>query len=226
MTTIIMSVVVILLILAMLYSGQRDGGFVAAFSLMRNLLGFLIAMTFYGPVASLINSQANLADPGPAYVRLGAFAVLYGVVVGLGRWLRLNYTIPEVQSFQWLDRSVGGVLGLLNGVVVTGVLLIVWSLCPFMKYLPQDYGRVDPQGLWVDSGSAMLSFYDFATGRIPGSKKFVLQEPLDKDKDGDGEVDAGEFEDLNENGEWDPGWLWRYRNYADIKQEDISSAGG
>lgn len=226
MTTIIVSLVVILLILAMIYSGQRDGGFVAAYSLMRNLLGFLIAMTFYGPVSELINSQANIAEPGPAYVELGSFVVLYGVVVGLGRWLRLNYTVPDVNSFQWLDRGLGGALGLANGLVVSGVLLIVWSLCPFMKYLPMDYGRADPKGLWVDSGSVMLEFYDFATGRIPGSKRFVLREPLTQDADGDGEVDPGEYEDVNENGEWDPGWMWKYRNHADITPEDIGTAGG
>ena len=226
MTTIIVSVVVILLILAMIYSGQRDGSYVSAYSLMRNLLGFLIAMTFYGPVAGLINSQANLAEPGPAYVRLGTFVVLYGAVVGFGRWLRLNYTVPDVKCLQWLDRSLGGTLGLLNGIVLSGVLLIAWSLCPFMKYLPQDFGRVSPRGLWVDSGSAMLVFYDFATGRIPGGKRFILQEPLTQDNDGDGEVDPGEFEDLNGNGEWDPGWLWKYRNHADITEEDLRTAGG
>jgi len=226
MTTIIGSLVVILLILAMIYSGQRDGGYVSAYSLMRNVLGFLIAMTFYEPVAAMINSSANLADPGPAYVRLGSFAVLYGVVVGLGRWLRLKYTVPQVKSFQWMDKAMGGVLGLFNGLVVSGVILLVWSLCPFAKYLPQDYGRIDPQGLWVDSGSAMLKFYDFSTGRIPGSKKFVLEEPLKQDNDGDGEVDPGEYEDINENGEWDPGWMWKYRSHADLAPEDVGSAGG
>lgn len=223
MATIIASIVVIIILLAMIYSGQRDGAYVAAYGLMRNLLAFLIAMTFYEPVSALVTRMAGGTHPGPDYYRVLSFAVLYGAVVGIGRWLRLTYTVPEVRCLAWLDRGLGAVFGLGNGIVVAGLVLVVWSMLPFVKYLPRDYGRVEPQNLWVDAGSGMLVFYDFATGPIPGSKKFVLEEPLKQDSNGNGRVDPGEFEDVNENGQWDPGWLWRYRQHADITREEVEA---
>jgi len=114
--------------------------------------------------------------------------------------------------------------GLANGVVVTGALLILWSLMPFAKYLPGDYGTARVQAGLLDTGTAMLRFYDFAQARMGGGRPFLLEpEPVVTDPNGNGRPDeAGdEFADYNRNGQWDRGWLWRYQRHGTVLPDHI-----
>jgi hypothetical protein len=228
-------IVITLVILgAMIYAGIRDGAFFSLYALLRNLLGFLVAMSFTEPVTQLVLHFERLQlHPGPLYVRAFVFPTLFAVVFAGMRWLKTRYTTVDIAIFVIPDRIVGGIFGLLNGIVMVGLLLIVWSFMPFAKFLPGDFGRVNTDTGILFPGRLMLRFYDFTTRRMPGGRMFLLEdEPVVRDSDGDGEFDPPSagfkqpelFRDLNENGLWDRGWLWRYKNHADIHMKDMEGA--
>jgi uncharacterized membrane protein required for colicin V production len=214
----------------MAFDGFRSGLFRATYALVRHLLAFLAAMTFAVPVAGLILSLVpNFSThPGPQYVRVIAVAIIFGVVVGAARYLRNRFTAADISALDLPDKIGGSILGLLNGVVLSGFVLILWTMMPFAKYVPGDYGRIRTTSLPFDTGAVMLRFYNYSAGRMGGSRMFLLHsEPVQQDANADGVPDAGPgvgFEDLNGNGEWDRGWLTRYRNHADFRVEDVEKA--
>jgi hypothetical protein len=210
----------------MAFDGFRSGLFRTAYALLRHLLAFMAAITFAGPVSGLI--PGFKLHPGPQYARVISVAVIFGVVVGVGRYLRNKFTAADVSGLELADKIGGSILGLLNGVVLSGFVLILWTLMPFAPYVPGDYGRIKTKSLPVDTGSVMLHFYKFSAGRMGGSRTFLLDgEPVLQDENLDGVPDAGPgvgFEDVNGNGEWDRGWMRQYRNHADFRVEDVEKA--
>ena len=51
-------------------------------------------------------------------------------------------------------------------------------------------------------------------------------EPLVTDVNNNGKFDPASeppeaFQDVNKNGRWDRGWLWRYNHSADFQTEDV-----
>lgn len=214
----------------MAFDGFRSGLYRTAYMLFRHILAFLVALTLAAPVANLTKTlvPSFKLHPGPQYLRVVSVGVLFGVVVGLGRYLRNNYTPADVQGLQWPDKIGGGTLGLINGIVLSGFVLILWTLMPFVPYVPGDMGRIKTQRLPIDSGAMMLKFYKYSAGRMGGGRPFLLEgEPILEDTDRDGRPDGGAgsgFDDLNGNGEWDPGWLQRYRNHAEFRVRDVELA--
>jgi hypothetical protein len=235
-------IVVPLGIIGMAVESYRLGVFFAFYALARNLLAFLAAMTLCEPLTQMFLGFFPKLDlhPGPLYWRLIFFALAFGVVFGVMRWLKIKFTPPRVEALNIVEKTAAPALGLINGYVLTGFLLVLWSMMPFAKFIPNDLGRVDPDRLLIDSGGGMLKFYNFVTRPLGGSRVFLLEcEPVPKqidtnndgkpdrqnDRDGDGLWDPGEqYEDLNKNGRWDTGWLWRYRHFADITEEDLNLA--
>ena len=223
--TVVATLLVLVLIPLMAYAGYRDGAFFSCYAFVRNLFGFLFAMSFSEPLAKLVAGLTSDRHPLPDYYRLICFFALFALVFFVSRWLKVRYTRANVACNVLVDRLVGPVLGLGNGVIVSGLLLIVWSMLPFVKYIPSDYGRMNVDALVVDTGSAMLRLYEFASRRTGGARVFLLDdEPLAKDEDSDGvyDPDADQYSDVNNNGKWDRGWLWRYKTHADISVQSIS----
>jgi len=234
-------IIVPLGIVLLAFEGFRHGAFFALYCFVRNLLAFMAAMTFCEPATELFLRTFPRLElhPGPLYWRVIFFALIFGVVFGVARWLKLKFTPPHVRTITLVDKVAGPVIGLANGYILTGFVLILWSLMPFAKYIPGDNGRMDPDRLVIDSGTTMLKYYAFATHRMGGSRRLLLEnepvpEKIDTNKDGkpdkvndngDGLWQLGEaFEDLNDNGKWDVGWLWRYRHFADIGMNDLELA--
>jgi len=239
--SVVATLAVIAIIALLAYDGVRSGLFAATYSLVRNVLAFVLAMTFCEPVMHLLSRLFSDWHPGPLYYRAIGFAAIFGFVFLFGRWLKITYTDPVVPTYPYADYIGGGAVGVLNGIVLAGVLLVLWSMMPFAKFLPQDFGRVRTEKLPVDAGSLMLRFYSHCTRTMGGSRTFLLHDepvlvdedlPLGvpdrlRDIDGDREPDPvpGEsFEDRNGNGKWDRGWLWRYRTHADFHVQDVYDA--
>ncbi len=204
---------VLALLIAMAYAGYRDGLYSATYALMRGLIGFLCAVTFCGPLAYILTSFISSTPPAPQYFHAIAFLAIFAIVLVVGKLLRVQYTDPAAGCPLLVDRTAGPVVGLLNGVVFTGALLVFWSMLPFPKFIPADQGRVNARLGSLDTGAVMLKFYGFARNRMPGNADFLLQnEPRELDANGD----MVAFTDVNRNGHWDRGWLWNYEHYADI----------
>lgn len=222
MTTIV-SLAAFALLGLLIYSCARDGAFASVYVLLRNLLAFMVAMTLMEPLASLVMLVVPKHHPWPLYCRVVAFAGVFGAVFATARWLKIEHTPGEVSAFTLVDRIAGGICGAVNWIVVIGVLLILWSLLPFVKFIPGDFGRIETDSGLLFPGEAILRFYGFTAGRMPGGRKFLVEdEKLEADANGNGAFDAGDqFRDVNNNGVWDRGWLWRYRNHADFHFKDI-----
>jgi hypothetical protein len=225
MTTIV-SLVALALLVLLIYACARDGAFVSIYVLLRNLLAFMVAMTLMEPLASLVMLIAPEQHPWPLYYRVVAFAGVFGAVFATARWLKIEHTPGAVSAITLVDRIAGGICGAVNWIVVIGVLLILWSLLPFVKFIPGDFGRLETDSGLLFPGKAMLRFYGFTAGRMSGGRTFLVEdEELLADVNGNGAFDKGDqFRDANNNGLWDRGWLWRYKNHADFHFEDIELA--
>jgi len=221
MTTGIALVVIIGTILAAAYGGYAGGLYESLYGLLRELSAFIVAITFGLPLSDLLADTAGTAYLSRGYYEFIAFAALVIGIFALGRWLRTRFTIPVVRTLPGLNEGGGALLGALHGMVITGIILVAWSLMPVVKYIPRDHGRIDPPAA-LDTGSIMLKVYGGAAEAMGGNDYVVYGEPLTEDANGNGEVDQGEFEDLNGNGEWDPGLLWQYKHHADIYPETLS----
>lgn len=207
MTTFIANIVVLVLIGVTAYAGYRDGLYVSLYAAGRGIASFLVAMTLFEPLSKLAEYVLGSAHPGPEYFQAASFMLVFGAVFMFCRWLKMRFTVPLVPAYAWVERAGGAILGLATGVTLTGVLLLWWSLLPFVKYLPADYGRIHTDKLLVDSGKGMLYSYDFAARRMPGGRRFLLRD----------ETTAG-------GASRNRGWLWRYRTHADIRLEHLQSA--
>ncbi|MFW5923909.1 MAG: CvpA family protein, partial [Planctomycetota bacterium] len=159
--------------------------------------------------------------PGPDYLLPVCFATLFAVMCGIARSLRNRFTAAEVPSFNLVDRIGGASLGLVNGVVISGVVLILWSLMPFAPAVPADWGRVRTRELPLDSGALMLQFYSHASDRM-GGEDFVLRTPDDERET----VNEGEELPETRYPALENGWLWLYRHHADFRPEDVERAKG
>ncbi len=227
-----MSLIAVLLIIAIIglsaFAGVRDGAFFTAYALLRNLFGFLLAMTLCEPLARWSTSVLPGGHPAYDYYVLIWFALVFGLFFAGCRWLKMHGTAPYVALPNWAHEITGGVLGLLSGLVVTGTLLILWSLMPFVKYIPGDAGHVNIKNPAIDTGAMMLRFYGFVEERFSGGRAFLLEdEPLKVDKNENQRADPGDaWVDLLNNGRWDRGWLWRYRRHASVYPSDLEPLRG
>ena len=202
---------------------QYDGAFFSTYALTRNLIAFLCAMTFRENLAGVMERLISGKHPAHDYFVLISFVVILGAAFLLGRFLKVQYTVPQVPCPDLVDKIGGSTVGFVNGVLVSGVLLIAWSLVPFAKYIPADLGRVQIKAKALDTGAVMLCYYKFAEERMGGNVPFLLDdEKIVDDLNHNGRADPGEgFQDSNFNREWDRGWLWRYRNQASITPEAV-----
>jgi hypothetical protein len=226
---ILANLFVIALVILMGIAGYRDGAWFSMYALVRNAIAFVCGMTFAGPLGRLLERVITQGGHAREYFFCIAFGLIVGIVIFAGRWLKVTYTFPQVPCGIWPDRIAGPILGLLNGIVVTGIVFVLWSLVPFAKYLPGDLGSIQVKSS-LDTGVTMLGFYSFVERRMGGAQPFLLSEdePLVTDVNGNGRFDndvAGEaYDDQNGNGVWDRSWLWRYRNQGQILPSDL--AGG
>jgi len=225
MTSVVAFLIILLLLGFMTYAGLRDGLFFSTYALMRNILAFLFAMTFCEPLARIFCKVFTSNYPAMLYFVPLAFAIIYGAVFALGRWLKVTYTIPRIECPVYVDRIAGPIVGFTNAVVVSGTLLIAWSLFPVMRYAPNDIGYLKPR---IDTGTTMLRYYSYAEKRMGGNMPFLLHdEAVNDDRNQNGRPDLfGEsFSDVNGNGVWDRGWLWKYRHHADIAPMQLDPLG-
>ena len=84
----------------MTFDGYRSGLYRAAYTLLRHVLAFLVAMTFCVPVAGLLLKVVPNFElhPGPEYLRVISFAALFGLVTGLAQYLRNRFTVLDLAA--------------------------------------------------------------------------------------------------------------------------------
>ena len=224
MISVLVTLFVLALLVLMALAGYRDGLFFSTYALVRNLVAFLCAMTFSDLLAGVFAAIISDDPMAWGYFVVVSFALIFGAVFLLGRWLKMTYTIPHVPALSLVDRIAGPVAGAMNAVLVTGTVLIFVSMLPFAKYLPNDLGRATVRVRALDTGVAMLHVFDYVQHRMGGNRHFILEpETIVTDVDRDGRADEGVdfIDDVNGNGTWDRGWLWQYRTSCEIMPEDL-----
>ena len=228
MTGVLATLIVLVLIVLMALAGLRDGIFFTTYALTRNLFAFFCGLTFCEPGARLLTEVFSNAHPAYEYFVALSFAAIVGAVFVVGRTLKVTYTVPYVPCPAVADKVGGPVLGVLNAVVVSGTLLVLWSLLPFAKYIPGDLGDARVKSRLLDTGAAMLRVYGCAEQRMGGDPLPLEDEPVLNDINGNGRPDlVGEsYDDRNHNGRWDRGWLWKYKNHAVLTPSDLEALPG
>lgn len=144
----IIAFIATVLILAIAAYQAVHGLYSALIMAVLSVLSALAALSLYEPLC-----QEFLYERMPAYAEGVALISLFGLILlGLrelaDRFLRGNLVLGV-----WPDRIVGGAMGLIAGLVVTGMLALGVQLLPFgrsvMGYRPCDESLVRRDGLWL-----------------------------------------------------------------------------
>lgn len=244
MLTTICMLLVIVLVLFGAYSCMREGAFFACYVFFRNLIAFLVAISYCEALAVLM--QRFISDKGPAYdyFLVISFGVLFGATTTIARQIKVRTTVAEVPCQPIFDRLVGLFVGGLNGMLVSGTFLVMVSLMPFLAFMPVGIARFEMDQKPVDTGAPLLKFYNTVSNRFGGDNfpltaaegeegifRGAIEHPgytaAQKDVNGNGLVDLPEEEyvDLNGNGQWDVSWLTRYRDCWKLTTAKASRAG-
>lgn len=223
MSGVFATLFVLAVLVLMPLAGYRDGLFFSTYALVRNFIAFLCAMTFRDKLAGLMAAMISRNPTAEGYFAVISFVLIFGAIFMLGRWLKVTYTVPQVQGISLVDRIGGPIVSVLNVVVTTGTVFIVFSMLPFARFLPGDLGRFQIQGGIFDTGATMLRVFDHVQGCMGGGREFLLHpETITTDANLNGRADPDDlFDDADRNGLWDRGWLWHYRNFCEIQPEDI-----
>jgi hypothetical protein len=225
----------------MAYEGIKTGLFDASLRLVRDLLALIVCITLAGPIAlGVLSRLPGMNDPPvSSYLYVLVLGLCYGGMTMLFNQLKDRIFRTKVSVQKYADMAGGGLLGAVDGVILSGMLLIFWTLMPFVPYMPGDTGRINTRSLPLDTGSLTLKVYACVADRMPGNTPFLMDaEPVIEDGNVEAENAVEDtvggskivFNDLNGNGRWDRGWLWHYQNHADLRSREveryISNAAG
>jgi len=208
------------------YTGARDGAYNSAFAACRSLLAFLVAMTFCESLAALLAWLLGGAYPLYDYLLPACFVMLIMLVFFISRRLRYKFTPATVPLPSWLDMTTGPIFGVLGAVVLTGIVLILYSLLPFTKFIGNDSGHFSLGDKQYDTGARMLEFYDYVEDRFGGNDHFLnygaekMVAGKDANLNGMPDDEKDEWYDQNHNGVWDRGWMTRYQTPAFLTRYD------
>lgn len=210
-----MYIAVLLIYVLTLYGGYSSGVFEASYLLIRNMAAFLIAWTLFHPLTGLLAVAVPHAGSYPwrEYMEVCLFFVLFIAVLSLCDRIKYRYLFSQitVSINRYADRIGGTLLGISNGVVLSGIVLILWAMLPFVKFIPRDFGRVHTGRLPLDSGSLLLKAYSHSSDRM-GGRTFPLEGDAEEMDDDQAAAGAGRSR---------RGWLWYYRSHSDITLYDI-----
>jgi membrane protein required for colicin V production len=130
-------IIIVILLLASILIGWRQGFIRQFFGLLALLLGVFCAYRFSHLVAHYLAKWIEVSEPVTNGV---AFAVTFlGVLVGVVLVGRFADKIITMVAFGLLNRLLGAVLSLLKAVLIISVLLVICNL--FTLLPPADQSR-------------------------------------------------------------------------------------
>ena len=130
--------IVIIAISALLgLAGLWRGIIKTAFGIAGLILGIILAGRYYGPLAALLSTG------GAGWAGIAAYAIILlatMIAAGVIGWIVAK--LVHITLLGWLDRLVGGILG-----VVIGLLLVAAMLAIVSKYLPGSADTISQSAL-------------------------------------------------------------------------------
>jgi membrane protein required for colicin V production len=122
--------IILAVLLLFFFKGLKSGLIRQVLSLVAIILGFILAWKFYATVSVL---GVKLGIP-QYFARIGAFALIYILVVIFFHFLAV--ILEKIFKFiplGWLNRLLGAVFGLGEGVILVIIVLVVLSFTPVQK---------------------------------------------------------------------------------------------
>ena len=132
-----LDIVIIVIVALFGLTGLWRGAIRTAFGIAGLVLGIILAGRYYGPFAAL------LSPGGASWAEIAAYAIILiatMIVAGVIGWIVSR--LVRITLLGWLDRLVGGILG-----VGIGLLLFAAMLAIVSKYLPGSLETISQSAL-------------------------------------------------------------------------------
>lgn len=143
------------------FFGYRKGFLRKFFGLLGLLVGFFLAVRFYG---NLFDVLSKLVKSDPMLVKVLSFLIIIGAIYGAGVWLA-TFMSGVNSGTKMLDKISGSVMGFIQGVVVTSVLLVNLSSLD----MPEQHTR-DTSLLYASVYKVAPAIFDRIIEITPGIK--------------------------------------------------------
>lgn len=176
------------------FQGFSGGLFWAAYSAVQVLVPVTLALSFFDSLGGVL-THTGLPPEKAVFV---AFALIF-----FGGWIGLRQLgvslFPEdgIQTYKFVDKPGGTLVGALGGVVLGGALLIAWSMSPLNPSLKPDVAK-----LRFDAGQRLIMAFAGLNTSV-GDKVLALEgEPHDEEQS---KLGAEPFLDRNGNTTWEEG---------------------
>ncbi len=114
-----LDIIIVLLVTLPTFFGFRKGFLRKLLGIAGIILGFVLAVKFYEPVAGLLS---GVIKENPVFVNVLAFLVIIGIVYGASIWLA-RFIANMNSGTSLIDKILGTVIGFLQGLLVASVLL-------------------------------------------------------------------------------------------------------
>jgi len=122
---IVLGVVLLLFVINGIYKG-----FIKNFFHLLGLIASVVLIIHIGPmVKDLVISQFGLNEIVAVVISYACIFLIVMIVVKIVA--RILKSVVDMLSLKWLNRLLGGVFGLFNGVLILTILVIVINLSPF-----------------------------------------------------------------------------------------------
>ena len=163
----IFDIIILVLIGIFCVKGFIRGLIMEVFTLVGLLLGYVIAMREMSTVAGWIEKVINI----PSFVSgMVSFFLIFIVVVVFFRWLAgALRMITRRTILAWIDRSGGILIGLFKGVLMTSLLLLLFSIVPVSESADTEQKN---SFLFRPIRSVAPAVFNFLKHTFPKTKSF------------------------------------------------------
>lgn len=137
-----LDIVIVLLVTLPTFFGFRKGFLRKLLGIAGIIVGFILAINFYIPVAGILS---KVIKENPVFVNVLSFLIIIGVVYGASIWLA-RFIANMNSGTSIIDKILGTVVGFLQGLLVASVLLYNLSVADIPSKSTRDssllYGTV------------------------------------------------------------------------------------
>ena len=190
------------------FQGFSNGIFWGAYLAVQVLVPVTLALSFFDSLGGLLTAT-GLPPEKAVFV---AFALLF-----FGGWIGLRQLgvslFPEdgIQTYKFVDKPGGALVGALAGVVLGGALLIAWSMSPLNPSLKPDVDK-----LRFDAGKRLIMTFAGLNSSAGDKVLALVGEPFAEESD---KMGAEPFLDRNGNTTWEEG-----EPHVDVDDDEQYSA--
>jgi membrane protein required for colicin V production len=118
-----LDLLIVLLITVSAFFGYRKGFLRKVLGIAGIILGFILAVRFYKPIASVLSGMAGSSS---SMISVIAFLLIIGFVFGLAVWVA-RFIAGMNSGTSITDKVLGAITGFLQGLILASVLLVNMS---------------------------------------------------------------------------------------------------